>query len=1001
MEETPQELLEDAPDGQELSASGYFDKLRDGSAVSTSRTAPVGGWLKKLGAKGLIKKWRLRWFVLPADQNVVYYFRTPTSPLPLGEIDLADFDLWLTKDSVSGNINLQLGYFTLKSASGREYRLMAENSSTMQHWLGVLQDARKVEPSGGGPSSPSPFVSKDNVIGSHKPRDVHIPGPNDAVSSSDEDDPMDALDETPLPDDSPSPSTDFPTHTDSIPTHTDSIPASEPPASVEAHVDGPPPTARKIPYENPDKKELAVDYDDLESDSTRAHASVTSPLSAPRTPVEDSGCDSPGATKRSTIRGFFRRTARPKASKAHSSQYHTDTLRSPSPLPADSLSQSDPTEPPNKSQSGRRMENLETKVASLTCRLANTDSQLQAANDKVLDLQGEVAHLTQVLEARENGITIAVHGDKDQSFQVECLQNQNKFLNQELMDMKDKNALWKTRVTRLEAELERAKSDQMQLLQVLTESSNIDDLKTRATHVVEGSLQSNMSALSPRRSISRRQRGPAAASGGEGSAGAAPDGSSAIRYDQWGFPLTNDLAATYFTLKSQDSVAYKRSVRKWELVLSKYLGSPILPSAKDNSELKHLVRQGIPDALRARVWPMLIHTQIDDMRCQYPDNYYASLLDSNVGQQSQATKQIELDLMRTFPTHRDFRDADSHQIQALRRVLVAFSWHNAEIGYCQGVNMLAAVGLLHLNEEDAFWLLVCAVEKLLPDGYFTRGMEASQADQRVLQELLRERSPKIAAHLDKLEIDLSLVTFNWMLTVFVDCVPPPTMMRIWDVFLYEGSKIIMRICLGIFNMHHADILRVSDRQEVFELLRRLPKNLYDVHGLFKAAFTTLDGLTGFQSRAITEKRERMMESVLREAKEFEQRQKEFLKRRSSMKQNPHTSAGNVGRYTKPASRSSGDTTDQAIHSTHDMDVAGSAQGTTEPPADSGGVQPLLAENCDIQEHADAAGVAGSAETRSENGCSEQQQNPETGSESKETVDDEPPAEPANDGVGVE
>ena len=45
-----------------------------------------------------------------------------------------------------------------------------------------------------------------------------------------------------------------------------------------------------------------------------------------------------------------------------------------------------------------------------------------------------------------------------------------------------------------------------------------------------------------------------------------------------------------------------------------------------------------------------------------------------------ATKQIELDLMRTFPTHRDYSDPDSEHIQRLRRVLVAYSWHHDNVG---------------------------------------------------------------------------------------------------------------------------------------------------------------------------------------------------------------------------------------------------------------------------------------------------------------------------------
>ena len=69
------------------------------------------------------------------------------------------------------------------------------------------------------------------------------------------------------------------------------------------------------------------------------------------------------------------------------------------------------------------------------------------------------------------------------------------------------------------------------------------------------------------------------------------------------------------------------------------------------------------------------------------------------------------------------------QIHKLRRVLVAFSWYDTSIGYCQGLNRLAAITLLFLEEEDAFWCLVAIVHRLLPRDYYDRSLLGSQADQ--------------------------------------------------------------------------------------------------------------------------------------------------------------------------------------------------------------------------------------------------------------------------------
>lgn len=107
----------------------------------------------------------------------------------------------------------------------------------------------------------------------------------------------------------------------------------------------------------------------------------------------------------------------------------------------------------------------------------------------------------------------------------------------------------------------------------------------------------------------------------------------------------------------------------------------------------------------------------------------------------------------------------------LRRVLVAFSWYKPDVGYCQGLNRLAAIALLFLDEEMAFWYLVTVVEHFMPDGYYGSQLVASQADQLVLKDLIREKLPKLSNFIDHYKVDYSPVTFNWFLTVYVDTVP--------------------------------------------------------------------------------------------------------------------------------------------------------------------------------------------------------------------------------------
>lgn len=45
------------------------------------------------------------------------------------------------------------------------------------------------------------------------------------------------------------------------------------------------------------------------------------------------------------------------------------------------------------------------------------------------------------------------------------------------------------------------------------------------------------------------------------------------------------------------------------------------------------------------------------------------------------------------------------------------------------------------------------------------------------------------AHFEHCQIDVSLITFNWFLVAFVDSLVSDILLRVWDAFLYEGTKV--------------------------------------------------------------------------------------------------------------------------------------------------------------------------------------------------------------------
>ena len=52
-----------------------------------------------------------------------------------------------------------------------------------------------------------------------------------------------------------------------------------------------------------------------------------------------------------------------------------------------------------------------------------------------------------------------------------------------------------------------------------------------------------------------------------------------------------------------------------------------------------------------------------------------------------------------------FRERYNSKQKELFKILGAYSVYNLEIGYCQGMSQIAALLLMYLDEEDAFWAL--------------------------------------------------------------------------------------------------------------------------------------------------------------------------------------------------------------------------------------------------------------------------------------------------------
>lgn len=74
--------------------------------------------------------------------------------------------------------------------------------------------------------------------------------------------------------------------------------------------------------------------------------------------------------------------------------------------------------------------------------------------------------------------------------------------------------------------------------------------------------------------------------------------------------------------------------------------------------------------------------------------YYERLLEEHKGTTSTSTEDIEKDLHRSLPEYAGYQHVEG--IDALRRVLQAYSFKNPELGYCQVCGLVLFWGFSEL-----------------------------------------------------------------------------------------------------------------------------------------------------------------------------------------------------------------------------------------------------------------------------------------------------------------
>ncbi|XP_069105122.1 USP6 N-terminal-like protein [Argopecten irradians] len=219
------------------------------------------------------------------------------------------------------------------------------------------------------------------------------------------------------------------------------------------------------------------------------------------------------------------------------------------------------------------------------------------------------------------------------------------------------------------------------------------------------------------------------------------------------------------------------------------------------------IYKGIPNRVRGEVWVRLL--DVNKIKAEQKGIYKEMKIRART--KSPHIRQIDLDVNRTYRNHLEFRERYGVQQQALFHVLGAYSMYNTEVGYCQGMSEIAALLLMYMGEEEAFWAIsqLFSSKKHGLHGFFIPGFPKLLRFQEHHDNILKKFMPKLRRFFDKNDIYTTLYTIKWFLQCFLDRVPYTLNLRLWDILMLEGESLLTGMAYTIIKLHRRKLLKMN------------------------------------------------------------------------------------------------------------------------------------------------------------------------------------------------
>ncbi|KRX66556.1 USP6 N-terminal-like protein [Trichinella sp. T9] len=283
-----------------------------------------------------------------------------------------------------------------------------------------------------------------------------------------------------------------------------------------------------------------------------------------------------------------------------------------------------------------------------------------------------------------------------------------------------------------------------------------------------------------------------------------PDFEMYKHVDRYGFALNDDVQPGE---SGEEEKVKRREIRrekKWLKLLrswSQYQGT---------ARLSRSIYKGIPQKFRSEVWRRLLNIDGQKQIGLYDRLRLAARL------RAKDTKQIDLDINRTYRNHVFFRQRYGFKQRSLLNVLTAYrAWL---LSRDEPFGRLAA--------HDAFWalhILMCDNIHAM-HGFFVPGFPKLLRFQHHHDRIVKARLPRLRNHMESQGAHAALYSTKWFFQCFLDRVPFSLALRLWDIFMLEGDVVLTAMAFTILKLHEKMLMKLNFEQLMEFLQSKLEKN---------------------------------------------------------------------------------------------------------------------------------------------------------------------------------